>query len=185
MAHFLLSSLHHYMDTTGCDHLFCHSAAVIEDFNPRTPCGVRHKIQGETTTHAIFQSTHPLRGATNSLKGAKGDKGISIHAPLAGCDGYSHKDYHKIRISIHAPLAGCDTRLATTILGACLFQSTHPLRGATITKKQEGKNYGISIHAPLAGCDLLDDFSTTLLPDFNPRTPCGVRQKEEIRVIFL
>lgn len=41
MAHFLLSSLHHYMDTTGCDHLFCHSAAVIEDFNPRTPCGVR------------------------------------------------------------------------------------------------------------------------------------------------
>ena len=36
-------------------------------------------------------------------------KGISIHAPLAGCDGWKDKhDKVKKEISIHAPLAGCD-----------------------------------------------------------------------------
>ncbi len=57
---------------------------------------------------------------------------ISIHAPLAGCD-YITGDcgYRELAISIHAPLAGCD--YVTVIRDKIdeLFQSTHPLRGAT------------------------------------------------------
>ena len=33
-----------------------------------------------------FQSTHPLRGATQRKRKQKEQKQISIHAPLAGCD---------------------------------------------------------------------------------------------------
>ena len=84
---------------------------------------------------------------------------ISIHAPLAGCDsapprrptrtayfnprtpcGVRHRDEavlcDYLDISIHAPLAGCDAdRLAKAGVDK-LFQSTHPLRGATLTDKK-------------------------------------------------
>ena len=57
-------------------------------------------------------------------------------------------------ISIHAPLAGCDLseHYEQDILK--LFQSTHPLRGATAIQRGRGVQVLISIHAPLAGCDL-------------------------------
>ena len=81
---------------------------------------------------AIFQSTHPLRGATN-LTTRRGS-------------GFS-------------------------------FQSTHPLRGATFAPPYFGVDLDISIHAPLAGCDVLSITLSAFLQNFNPRTPCGVRQK--------
>ncbi len=52
------------------------------------------------------------------------------------------------------------------------FQSTHPLRGATLVVG--GGGMGISIHAPLAGCYFSINFFKNILRDFNPRTPCGV-----------
>ena len=57
----------------------------------------------------LFQSTHPLRGATDFPPRSCILIDISIHAPLAGCDHSS--------LQIH-PLTS-------------KFQSTHPLRGAT------------------------------------------------------
>ena len=57
---------------------------------------------------------------------------ISIHAPLAGCDGSATPSmYHCKVISIHAPLAGCDGPFSPTHVTPPIFQSTHPLRGAT------------------------------------------------------
>ena len=56
-------------------------------------------------------------------------------------------------ISIHAPLAGCDRAADVLPYDFLIFQSTHPLRGATM------------LLCPLAGGCI----------DFNPRTPCGVR----------
>ena len=101
-----------------------------------------------------FQSTHPLRGATSFADYEPKDCRISIHAPLAGCDLFrtnimkSTKNFN--------PRTPCGVRLGTLItirvvldfnprtpcgvrqqavLGSMLideFQSTHPLRGATI-----------------------------------------------------
>ena len=34
------------------------------DFNPRTPCGVRRRMYASMSSSPLFQSTHPLRGAT-------------------------------------------------------------------------------------------------------------------------
>ena len=147
-----------------------------------------------------FQSTHPLRGATQRVIRSERLPCISIHAPLAGCDGcLCHSSARRLDfnprtpcgvrqcvqahrsqagwISIHAPLAGCDRHALRGIRIRRQFQSTHPLRGATLCGRTfrraerfqsthplrgatRAENLGkavrvISIHAPLAGCDAL------------------------------
>ena len=84
-----------------------------------------------------FQSTHPLRGATALVCGNSAEYGISIHAPLAGCDMPGGTNPGHPCISIHAPLAGCDINRCTPFSPMILFQSTHPLRGATISTLTE------------------------------------------------
>ncbi len=59
---------------------------IKRHFNPRTPCGVRHLSLDVLPSAARFQSTHPLRGATEDRALAVTLSIISIHAPLAGCD---------------------------------------------------------------------------------------------------
>ena len=78
---------------------------------------------------------------------------ISIHAPLAGRDGWKHRYPRK----------------------ADRFQSTRPLRGATSLIKGFHVTVGISIHAPLAGRDArhIQRFARAFY--FNPRAPCGAR----------
>ena len=81
-------------------------------FNPRTPCGVRLIRSRASPGSAKFQSTHPLRGATDDDRRVQSHTPISIHAPLAGCDLVSAAvDLGGDAISIHAPLAGCDDDL--------------------------------------------------------------------------
>ena len=56
------------------------------DFNPRSPCGERLIGLKFDTRYSIFQSTLPLRGATQRAIHAVIQHCISIHAPLAGSD---------------------------------------------------------------------------------------------------
>ena len=63
------------------------SSSAICYFNPRTPCGVRHRLNAMSTQGQIFQSTHPVRGATMRRRFIFSNNYISIHAPRAGCDG--------------------------------------------------------------------------------------------------
>ena len=126
----------------------------------------------------IFQSTHLLRGATESF-------GRLCHVG---------------RISIHAPLTRCDLMKASSSMGFSIFQSTHLLRGATYQRgfghdleefqsthllRGATGSYAltnppclISIHAPLTRCDRV------FLPHpqhpsyFNPRTSYEVRPEE-------
>ena len=128
-----------------------------------------------TPGQSVFQSTHPLRGATQASELFNRAVGISIHAPLAGCDDRFREEIIVDTISIHAPLAGCDIILLTPTIEivnfnprtpcgvrpiaysarsfASSFQSTHPLRGATARRGRAATVRPISIHAPLAGCD--------------------------------
>ncbi len=80
-----------------------------------------------------FQSTHPVRGATLTRKNRWCTWTISIHAPRAGCDaGRRGHLTSRASISIHAPRARCDN--VRSVQGGWLpvFQSTHPVRGATL-----------------------------------------------------
>ena len=82
------------------------------------------------------------------------DAAISIHAPLAGSDLEYFESYQEAFISIHAPLAGSDQSKPDSIPKAFIFQSTLPLRGAT----------------------LICPSSISLYIYFNPRSPCGERR---------
>ena len=68
---------------------------IYEDFyfNPRAPCGARLTFGSSTVWISRFQSTRPLRGATQNHCLKHLDVRISIHAPLAGRD-----DQHPPRI---------------------------------------------------------------------------------------
>ena len=127
--------------------------APLVYFNPRTPCGVRRRLIQHGLPPDLFQSTHPVRGATCNLRVGKHRRAISIHAPRAGCDNgfIIYKNLH----TNFNPRTPCGVRLF--VLSPCslslLFQSTHPVRGATQQR--------LRLRA--------------LLRYFNPRTPCGVR----------
>ena len=124
------------------------------NFNPRTPCGVRLTYNELGYKDYLFQSTHPMRGATLSILDSDISRIISIHAPHAGCD-------------------------SMNLLKRCnriIFQSTHPMRGATKgTLRLLCLVDKISIHAPHAGCDAGSCRKGKRHRNFNPRTPCGVR----------
>ena len=96
----------------GCDWPLVSGFSCGGYFNPRTPCGVRPVDSAFISRIAIFQSTHPLRGATAEEAFHTVYKPrISIHAPLAGCDQIGQLISSSRPISIHAPLAGCDRSL--------------------------------------------------------------------------
>ena len=102
---------------------------------------------------SAFQSTHPVRGATSHRGDAPDRQSISIHAPREGCDQRTTGRAHIHRISIHAPREGCDPCWSTAYGMRVEFQSTHPVRGATLYTGAAAVNVGISIHAPREGCD--------------------------------
>ena len=102
-----------------------------QHFNPRTPCGVRPVPVSFEKPWASFQSTHPLRGATDNKLYLREQLGISIHAPLAGCDRYHYTA--SLSPCHFNPRTPCGVRPLSR--GCWIlrlgFQSTHPLRGAT------------------------------------------------------
>ena len=123
----------------------------------------------------LFQSTHPVRGATYLLAEHDAVMCISIHAPREGCDRIPDRLIHTDAISIHAPREGCDAQTVEIVadslisihapregcdpcsgmgmLTLLLFQSTHPVRGATTFNIEAWQEQRISIHAPREGCD--------------------------------
>ena len=108
----------------GCDR--CRDPPVW-----RTPCGVRPQLASGVLCRTL----------------------ISIHAPRVGCDRRPSASPPACSISIHAPRVGCDRLLSSFPYRSLLFQSTHPVWGATY-------------HPPGPGA---------ATRNFNPRTPCGVR----------
>ena len=181
----------------GSDSLSPMFCRLCPYFNPRSPCGERLlKREGEAC-YVAFQSTLPLRGATHRHTQRGNRYSISIHAPLAGSDSGPVGSVANLTISIHAPLAGSDlparpytnprrnfnprspcgerplglipydmalvfqstlplrgATLSASVVGlGFIFQSTLPLRGATGAFPSPSPSSHISIHAPLAGSD--------------------------------
>ena len=57
---------------------------------------------------SLFLSTHPSRSATDVFIMFSSCHIVSIHAPLAECDGLTASIGLIMQVSIHAPLAECD-----------------------------------------------------------------------------
>ena len=104
-----------------------------------------------------FQSTHPLRGATGIA--ADETNRIENFNPRTPCGvrlEYSIEPYYKDLISIHAPLAGCDISENSTMFRTIKFQSTHPLRGATLIGVWGDWYKGFQSTHPLRGATVSD-----------------------------
>ena len=130
---------------------------------------------GITSSTSIFQSTRPMRGATQTKQNSVIMRSISIHAPHAGRDRRCHRwrAYTKhfnprapcgARRRCHRwraytkhfnPRAPCGARLFQIIIirAVIAFQSTRPMRGATFQYLCIHNSPKISIHAPHAGRD--------------------------------
>ena len=153
-----------------------------------------------------FQSTLPLRGATRCWRDVCPDGHISIHAPLAGSDQAQVAAFVPIiDISIHAPLAGSDPegrrrqrpmpdfnprspcgerrcgygrpKMTTK------FQSTLPLRGATLVQIPDGLSGLFQSTLPLRGATNSTGIRTSSILNFNPRSPCGERRVAPVAAI--
>ena len=182
----------------------CH--ALLRYFNPRTPCGVRRRCASSYVNVITFQSTHPVWGATTKSTGWCSSKNNFNPRTPCGVRPWAVSGLTtNILISIHAPRVGCDQEQLYRVLRAILFQSTHPVWGATAQSIGESYESYISIHAPRVGCDLtpwrllarMQRFQSThpvwgatvgawngwnVAMDFNPRTPCGVRPAATLAV---
>ena len=130
------------------------SCLPFHSFNPRAPCGARPASQIACLVALSFQSTRPMRGATQNAAFVRYNGKVSIHAPHAGRDALVLMSKITVQVSIHAPHAGRDpgepTLRATSEsfnprapCGARRrapraqrrghkFQSTRPMRGATL-----------------------------------------------------
>ena len=153
--------------------------AAQTHFNPHSPCGERHDPLEFLQDGYKFQSTLPLRGATEVHVGPRGDEGISIHTPLAGSDARL-KGHGAVSLEFQStlPLRGA-TAVDLNYVGEVLsFQSTLPLRGATGRANHgHAQPNDISIHTPLAGSDMNVKEFLQSFENFNPHSPCGERPK--------
>ena len=122
-------------------------------FNPHSPCGERRGGLTVLSERELFQSTLPLRGATNTFQGSERTRRISIHTPLAGSDLIPSTCIRLTQFQSTLPLRGATGR-AYVLPFYNKFQSTLPLRGATIGGFEHFVPAEISIHTPLAGSDI-------------------------------
>ena len=155
------------------------SARTANDFNPRAPYGARLDPVTDESNYEYISIHAPHTGRdTPLLPCATPQKAISIHAPHTGRD-------NLIR--------------AVTLMVDALFQSTRPIRGATVSQMAGGSDNQISIHAPHTGrdgggysCDSVPCVFQSTRPIrgattskgsavgkaiyFNPRAPYGARR---------
>ena len=130
------------------------TSTTAPNFNPRTPCGVRQSWRCWTMKTLLFQSTHPVWGATIAL---------------------SKSSLQEIDFNPRTP---CGVRQVMVVSPAARtgFQSTHPVWGATALGggiKSANNNFN-----PRTPCGVRPGPAPPRQSghmDFNPRTPCGVR----------
>ena len=100
-------------------------------FNPRAPYGARRMVPGNPTVFVWFQSTRPVRSATDTPTNCIRSISVSIHAPR------TERDKRKLWIdprgivSIHAPRTERDGFVRHFRMRYLRFQSTRPVRSAT------------------------------------------------------
>ncbi len=157
-------------------HLPVYGILQFKLFQSTHPLRDATQIKRRKGVAKIFQSTHPLRDATDTDAAEFGFIGISIHAPLEGCD--------VVTISVSIALLGFQSthplRDATITFYIRFtinsrFQSTHPLRDATASGSAGNGLVDDFNPRTLAGCDAIDRGRVDRAHNFNPRTPCGMR----------
>ena len=100
-----------------------------------------------------FQSTPPVKAATFRTARACQCRAISIHAAREGGDAITDDVLPKGSISIHAAREGGDAVLFGVLHAVIVFQSTPPVKAATLCPPKNRQCASISIHAARDGGD--------------------------------
>ena len=128
----------------------------MDYFNPRAPYGARPATQGTARECADFNPRAPYGARPATPRAEPEDAGISIHAPHTGRD--------------PSP--------ASELLQRLLFQSTRPIRGATLeVLPYLVHDWNFNPRAPYGARLLTSCTSSRHSCDFNPRAPYGARQE--------
>ena len=144
-------------------------------FNPHSPCGERRYDTDITCNGSYFNPHSPCGERRAPLTIRSKTIYFNPHSPCGerlksgiGHDGSFHN------FNPHSP---CGERppFSTICATESVFQSTLPLRGATIHDNTSGFSARISIHTPLAGSDALQRCFPYRPAYFNPHSPCGER----------
>ena len=113
-----------------------------------------------SSTGGLFQSTQPMRAATTGYP-----EYLSVQMLFQSTQPMRAATF----VAMHH--YSFNTR----------FQSTQPMRAATEKYGADITVELISIHAAHAGCDALCVCrAVRVAADFNPRSPCGLRQSMEV-----
>ena len=148
------------------------------NFNPRAPYGARPPRGAKTGTQGLFQSSRPLRGATRtSACRWSAWKNFNRRAPYGARRWPAVLRALRDAISILAPLAGRDSASVVQPSEVQLFQSSRPLRGATLRGQAAPAAIDLfQSSRPLRGATSYAAFIDAIEPYFNPRAPCGARR---------
>ena len=94
--------------------------------------------------------------------------------------------FRRVRSSFQStrPVRGATIDEPKKIIKGRLFQSTRPVRGATPGWVACWWAVCISIHAPRAGRDHQRAVLGIYTQDFNPRAPCGARQQKYTKLLY-
>ena len=137
----------------GCDVRSDAYARSHQDFNPRTPCGVRLDPARISCFCANFNPRTPcgVRPHQSTTAHKMGDFnprtpcGVRLIVSKVDTGGEPFQSTYPVR----GATAGHSRRWKP-----CRFQSTYPVRGATRNTCNRLQGVRISIHVPRAGCDL-------------------------------
>src|SRR5690554_924986 len=101
----------------------------------------------------VFQSTRPIRSATNALGFPSATDLFQSTRPIRGA-----------------------TPESSLPVYSCLFQSTRPIRGATFDLYKHSRFFNVSIHAPHTRRDNQFSMPAEEAGRFNPRAPYEARR---------
>ncbi len=135
---------------------------LVNNFNPRAPCGARPHPARRCPAQATFQPTRPC-GARLFCAFPRTRSGQYFNPrALAGRDTSSRTRGQDNEISTHAPL-----------------------RGATNFILMKGWSFYISTHAPLAGRDIRELCPQEGQNSFQPTRPCGARLSAVLTFVLM
>ena len=123
-------------------------------FNPRAPYGARQGPGRYPAPSRNFNPRAPYGARQEWTAAAALEIEISIHAPHTGRDGLSRTCcITSIKFQSTRPIRGATINHLTGAKPQKGFQSTRPIRGATKSRRESRPVLRISIHAPHTGRD--------------------------------
>ena len=145
-------------------------------FNPRAPCGARLALGLGPSLSKNFNPRAPCGARPYHISRlCEIGRHFNPRAPCGARPNDSAFNTHPFHFNPRAP-CGARHYLETTITDIDLFQSTRPVRGATLGYSAALSTFSFQSARPVRGATSSDPKQAGWGQNFNPRAPCGARR---------